>query len=76
MARSFSGQRLRETRKAAGVSVEQLALSIGRTSYSIHEYELGRITPPTNILLAIADIIGSSVDDLLTEDTEETVDAA
>ncbi|WP_151478887.1 helix-turn-helix domain-containing protein [Streptomyces albicerus] len=68
MARSFSGRRLRKTRKAAGVSVERLALSIGRTSYSIHEYELGRVTPPINVLAAIADIIGSSVDDLLDEE--------
>jgi transcriptional regulator with XRE-family HTH domain len=68
MARYFSGQRLRETRKAAGVTVEQLAITIGRTSYSIFEYERGRVTPPINVIAAIADTIGSSVDDLLIEE--------
>lgn len=68
MARSFSGQRLRETRKAAGVSVEQLALTIGRTAYSIHEYQRGRVTPPTSIIVAIADTLGCKVDDLLGEE--------
>ena len=73
MARHFSGQRLRETRKAAGVSVEQLALTIGRTAYSIHEYQRGRVTPPTSIMAAIADALDCKVDDLL---AEEAADAA
>lgn len=68
MARQFSGRRLREARTASGVSVELLALNVGRSAYSIHEYELGRVTPPITVLAAIADTLGWPVDDLLTEE--------
>ncbi|MDW8807743.1 helix-turn-helix transcriptional regulator [Streptomyces scabiei] len=68
MARSFSGQRLRESRKAAGVSVERLALTIGRSAYSIQEYQRGRVTPPVHVIAAIADTLGCTVDDLLDEE--------
>ncbi|MFD0417289.1 helix-turn-helix domain-containing protein [Streptomyces sp. NPDC127108] len=67
MARYFSGQRLRETRKAAGISIERLAITIGRSAYSIQEYQRGRVTPPVHVIAALADALGSSVDDLLTE---------
>ncbi len=50
MARMFSGRRLREVRVAAGVPTERLALDLGRSSYSIHEYERGRVLPPVNVL--------------------------
>ncbi|MCX5588176.1 MULTISPECIES: helix-turn-helix domain-containing protein [Streptomyces] len=68
MARHFSGRRLREARKTAGLSPEHLAISVGRSAYSIHEYELGRVTPPITVIAAIADALGRSVDDLLTEE--------
>lgn len=68
MARHFSGQRLRETRKAAGISIERLAVTIGRSAYSIQEYERGRVTPPINVIADIADTIGRPIDDLLTEE--------
>lgn len=76
MARHVSGRRLREARKSAGVSAEQLAINVGRSAYSIHEYELGRVTPGTAVLIAIADTLGRPIDDLLDEDSEETADAA
>ena len=75
MARSVSGRRLREARKSAGISAEQLAINVGRSAYSIHEYELGRVTPGTAVLIAIADTLGRPIDDLLDE-TEETANAA
>lgn len=75
MARHVSGRRLREARKSAGISAEQLAISVGRSAYSIHEYELGRVTPGTAVLIAIADTLGRPIDDLLDE-TEETASAA
>lgn len=73
MARHFSGQRLRETRKAAGISIERLAITIGRSAYSIQEYQRGRVTPPITVIAAIADALGRPIDDLL---DEETADAA
>ncbi|HEY9409929.1 MAG TPA: helix-turn-helix transcriptional regulator [Jiangellaceae bacterium] len=68
MARQFSGRRLREARTTSGIPVELLALTVGRSAYSIHEYELGRVTPPINVLARIADALGRPVDDLLTEE--------
>lgn len=68
MARYFSGPRLREARKSAGLSPEQLAVSIGRSFYSVREWELGRVTPSVTTLAALADILGCTVDDLLTEE--------
>lgn len=68
MARYFSGPRLRNARKSAGLSPEQLAVSIGRSFYSVREWELGRVTPSVTTLAALADILGCTVDDLLTEE--------
>lgn len=68
MARYFSGPRLREARKSAGLSPEQLAVSIGRSFYSVREWELGRVTPSVTTLAALADTLGCTVDDLLTEE--------
>jgi transcriptional regulator with XRE-family HTH domain len=68
MARYFSGPRLREARKSAGLSPEHLAISVGRSSYTIREYEMGRVTPSVATLAALADTIGRTVDDLLIEE--------
>ncbi|WP_310725052.1 helix-turn-helix transcriptional regulator [Streptomyces sp. N2A] len=68
MARTFSGPRLREARKSAGLSPEHLAISIGRSSYTIREYELSRTAPSVATLAAIADTLGVTVDDLLDEE--------
>lgn len=68
MARHFSGQRLRETRKAAGISIERLAITIGRSAYSIQEYQRGRVTPPVHVIAAIADAVGRPIEDLLDEE--------
>jgi transcriptional regulator with XRE-family HTH domain len=68
MARHFSGRRLREARIASGLSTERLALTISRSAYSIHEYERGRVTPPVDVLAAIADTVGCTVDGLLDEE--------
>ncbi|MFJ5306130.1 helix-turn-helix domain-containing protein [Streptomyces sp. NPDC088350] len=69
MPRYFSGQLLRESRKAAGVSIEQLAISTGRSAYSIQEYQRGRVTPPVNVIAAMADVLGRPIEALL-EDEE------
>lgn len=76
MARHFSGPRLRNARKSAGLTPEHLAISVGRSSYSIREYELGRVTPSVATLAAMADILGRTVDELLDEAAEEVADAA
>ncbi len=68
MARKFSGRRFREARVAAGVPTERLALDLGRSFYSIHEYERGRVVPPVNVLSQAAVALGCTVDDFLVED--------
>ena len=75
MARIFSGPRLREARKSAGLSPEHLAISVGRSSYSIREYEMGRVTPSVSTLAAMADALGRPVDDFLA-DTDERQEVA
>jgi transcriptional regulator with XRE-family HTH domain len=70
LARMFSAQRLRDARIAAHFRPEQLALHIGRSVYSIHEYERGRSVPSVPVLVRLADTLGVSVDDLF-----EAVDA-
>ena len=65
MIRCYSGQRLRELRIAAGHSPESLALNIGRSVYSIHEYERGRVQPPVSVLARIAAVLGGTLDDFL-----------
>ncbi|MFM9790145.1 helix-turn-helix transcriptional regulator [Streptomyces turgidiscabies] len=68
MARHFSGQLLRETRKAAGISIARLAIGVDRSVYTIQEYERGRATPSVPTLVAMADALGRPVDDLLVEE--------
>lgn len=74
MARYFSGPRLREARKSTGLSPEHLAISIKRSSYTIREYEMGRVAPSVATLAAIADTLGVKVDDLL-EEEESIIEA-
>lgn len=70
MARTFSGRRLREARSAAGVSAEQIAIGVGRSAYSVHDYERGRVLPPVDVLIKAATLIGCRLDDLLEEEVE------
>lgn len=55
---SFSGKRLRERRKALGVSGELLAVKVGRSLYSISGYEAGRSTPSAEVVGRMADALG------------------
>lgn len=64
MARSFSGSHLRERRQAAGLKPEQLACRIGRSVFTVHQYERGIARPSAAILGALADQLNCAVDDL------------
>ena len=63
MPRTFSGQQLRDLRRAAGLKPEQLALSIGRSVFSVHQYERGTAQPSVPVLARLADQLGASIDD-------------
>lgn len=65
MARTFSGRQLRETRRAAGIRTEALALAVERSAYTINEYEGGRVIPSLPVALKLADALGCDLDALL-----------
>jgi transcriptional regulator with XRE-family HTH domain len=60
----ISPTRLRAAREAAGLSRERAAVAIGRSYRSICQYEDGYNRPPANVLLALAEVYGVSVEDL------------
>lgn len=64
MHTTFSGERLRQMRKAAGWSGERLAVAIGRSLYSVSAYEAGRSTPSAEVVARAADALGGDVSDL------------
>jgi transcriptional regulator with XRE-family HTH domain len=62
---SISPARLRAAREAAGLSRERVAIAIGRSWRSICNYEGGHAAPSAHSLLALAELYGVAVDDLL-----------
>jgi DNA-binding XRE family transcriptional regulator len=67
----FSGRRLREARKRAGVTAMDLAFSVGRTEQVVWGWERGDYVPKIEILAAIAHRLGVLIDDLF----EDAADA-
>jgi transcriptional regulator with XRE-family HTH domain len=63
VARTFSKERLRSARLAAGLKPEQLALRIDRSVFTIHQYERGDSAPPARLLGLLADHLDCTVDD-------------
>lgn len=61
------GPSLRAARIAAGMSVEQVAISVGRTAYSISGYERGKIEPPLHVLVQMCEMFGTTVGAVLSE---------
>lgn len=61
----FDGRNLREARAAAGLRPEQVALAIGKSVYTIHEYERGRVSPPADVLADLSRLLGVTVDRLI-----------
>lgn len=58
MAFEFSGRRLAEARREAGLKRENLAVLTGRSFDSIRSYERGRITPPASVVARMASVLG------------------
>lgn len=58
------GERIRQTRKARGLTLEQVARRIGLTQGAISQIELGRTNPSVSTLKALADSLGITVGDL------------
>lgn len=72
MTRTFSGQRLREHRIAAGLKPEALAPRINRSVFTIHQYERGVALPSVPVLGALADVLNVSVDDFFVREAVAT----
>lgn len=62
MTRFPAGPCLRQARIDAGLSVEEVALAVGRSSFTVHSYELGRVEPPLHVLSIIARMVGRTLD--------------
>jgi transcriptional regulator with XRE-family HTH domain len=69
----FSPRRLRDSRLAAGLSPEHVAIATGRSSFSVREYERGRVVPPTQILGPLAAAVGCQVADLFAEEAGDAL---
>jgi transcriptional regulator with XRE-family HTH domain len=52
------GERIRQARTAAGLSLRQLAETIGVSAQAISKYERGLDTPGSDVLLRLADALG------------------
>ena len=62
--RTFSGRKLCEARTRRGWRTEHVAARINRSSFAVRQYERGNITPPGNVVGALADALEISTEDL------------
>lgn len=58
-------ERMRELRKAKGLSLKQLGDMVGVAEVTISTYETGKRLPPVDIVCAIADVFDVSLDYLV-----------
>lgn len=63
-ARVFSRTKMRDLRRAQGLSVMDFAIGVGRSWATVQQYFSGRLTPPTELLPMLAVRLGCSIDDL------------
>ena len=63
--RKLMGTRIRQCRKEAGFSQDELAERLDMKRSNIAGYEAGRVIPPGNIIKQLADIFSISTDFLL-----------
>lgn len=68
--------RLAARRRAAGLSQEALAEKLGVTRQAVSKWERSESSPDTDNLIALANLYGVSLDDLLYVDIEEGAQAA
>lgn len=63
--KKLMGKRIRDNRKRLGLSQEQLAEILGMKRTNIANYEAGRIVPPGNVVLSLAETFETSTDYIL-----------
>lgn len=64
--RKAVGSRIKALRKDKKLSQKELAAPIGARYQVLNTYESGLVTPPAEMLVKLADALGTSVDYLLT----------
>ena len=57
--------KIKEFRKAAGMTQEELGNKVGASAVSIHFYENGKQSPDVEMLIKLADALNTSIDALL-----------
>jgi len=57
---------IRARREAVGKSREQTAVAVQRSYTAVQGYESGKVTPPLDVLCALADFYGCDVSDFFT----------
>jgi transcriptional regulator with XRE-family HTH domain len=56
--------RLKAARQHAGMSRESVAIEVGRGYLAVRSWELGQAVPPGNVLIHLATLYGTAVEDL------------
>lgn len=69
-------KRLADRRKRAGFSQEALALELGVSRQAVSKWERSESSPDTDNLIALAQLYGVSLDDLLYKDVEDDSESA
>ena len=72
--KSILGKNLTQLRKDNNMTQTDLAVKLNYTDKSVSKWEHGEATPPIEVLKAIADFYGVTVDYLLDEDPENNYD--
>lgn len=60
------GERIAQLRQRKGLSQAKLATAVGLSASAIAMYEQGRREPSVSIIIALADVLGVTIDYLLT----------
>lgn len=64
-SKNILGERLRQLRKAKGMTQEELGAVLGRTKFNISNYEKGKRQPDNDTLRILSDFFDVSTDYLL-----------
>jgi transcriptional regulator with XRE-family HTH domain len=70
------GERIQQLRKNAGFTQADLAKKIGVSHTQMARYEIKNIYPPADVLKALADVFGTTIDYLVLGDTESKAQAS
>src|SRR3712207_9148838 len=70
--RSFSGEKLREIREARGLPRSLTAAGIRRSEQTVLLYETGRVSPPSDVVCRLADLLAVHPGELFAEVGEPT----